>query len=257
VNYTLRMLRAGAVEVPYPEVYWMERFQDWTTLEFQIGVIQAGGKTVVVNTGFPDDIDGISRAWRDYLGERALLRRPDPWKTAPALRSIGLDPSSVDFVLLTPLQLYTTGNLRLFPNAKICVSRRGWIEDIIAPTYPQHVPRSGCISDEDLSWLLGANQANFRLLEDVDEILPGLVCRWAGVHHRSSLLVEVRTASGLAILSDCAFHFANVEEQRPLGIAESIIEAHAVYRDIRARAQHFIPLYDPKVHERYPGGVIA
>lgn len=251
------MLRAGAVEVPHPEVYWMERFQDWTTLEFQIGVIQGGGKTIVVNTGFPDDITGIARAWRDYLGERAVLRRPDEWKTALALRSAGIDPSSVDFVLLTPLQLYTTGNLRLFPNAKICVSRRGWIEDIIEPTYPHHVPRSGCISDEDLSWLLGANQANFRLLEDVEEILPGLVCRWAGVHHRSSLLVEVQTAGGLAILSDCAFHFANVEEQRPLGIAESIIEAHAVYRDIRTRARHFIPLYDPKVHERYPGGVIA
>lgn len=257
MNYTLRMLRAGTIEVPYPEVYWMERFQDWTTLEFQIGVIQGGGKTIVVNTGFADDITGIARAWQDYLGERAVLRRPDQWKTARALRSAGIDPSSVDFVLLTPLQLYTTGNLRLFPNAKICVSRRGWIEDVIAPTYPHHVPRSGCISDEDLAWLLGPNQANFRLLEDLEEISPGLVCRWAGVHHRSSLLVEVQTAGGLAILSDCAFHFANVEEQRPLGIAESIIEAHAVYRDIRARAQHFIPLYDPKIHERYPGGVIA
>lgn len=257
MNYTLRMLRAGAVEVPYPEVYWMERFQEWTTLEFQIGVIQGGGKTIVVNTGFPDDITSIARAWRDYLGERAVLRRPDAWKTAMALGSAGIDASSVDFVLLTPIQLYTTGNLRLFPNAKICVSRRGWIEDIMAPTYPHHVPRPGCISDADLCWLLGENQANFHLLEDAEEILPGLACRWAGVHHRSSLLIEVRTAGGLAILSDCAFHFANVEELRPLGIAESIIEAHAVYRDIRARARHFIPLYDPKVHERYPGGIVA
>ncbi len=235
----------------------MERFQEWTTLEFQIGVIRGNGKTIVVNTGFPDDIAGIARAWRDHLGERALLRRPDAWKTAAALGAAGIAPASVDFVLLTPIQLYTTGNLRLFPNARICVSRRGWIEDIIAPTYPHHVPRPGCISDTDLCWLLGENQANFHLLEDVEQILPGLVCRWAGVHHRSSLLVEVSTADGLAILSDCAFHFANVEELRPLGIAESIIEAHAVYRDIRARATHFIPLYDPKVHVRYPGGVIA
>lgn len=257
MSYTLRMLRAGSVEVPYPEVYWMERFQEWTTLEFQVAVVQGGGRTIVVNTGFPEDISGISRAWRDYLGERAILRRPDTWKTAAALRSVGIEPSAVDFVLLTPLQLYTTGNLRLFPKARICVSRRGWIEDIIAPTYPHHVPRAGCISDEDLHWLLGENQANFHLLEDVEEVLPGLVCRWAGVHHRSSMLVEVQTARGLAILSDCAFHFANVEELRPLGIAESILEAHGVYRDIRARARHFIPLYEPKIHERYPGGVVA
>lgn len=234
----------------------MERFQDWTTLEFQMALIQGGGKTILVNTGFPDDITGISRAWRDYLGERAILRRADAWKTDAALESAGVEPSAVDFVLLTPVQLYTTGNLRLFPKAKICVSRRGWIEDIIAPTYPHHVPRSGCIRDEDLHWLLGENHAQLRLLEDFEEILPGLACRWAGVHHRSSMLIEVQTAGGLAILSDCAFHFANVEQQRPLGIAESIIEAHAVYRDIRSRARYFIPLYDPKLHERYPGGVI-
>ena len=54
-----------------------------------------------------------------------------------------------------------------------------------------------------------------------------------------------------------AFHFANVEEERPLGIAESIIEAHAVYRDIRARARHFIPLYEPRIHQRYPGRIVA
>jgi hypothetical protein len=257
VNYSLRTLRAATVEVPCPEVYWMERFHEWTTLEFQMALIQGGGKTVLVNTGFPDDITGIAKGWRDYLGERAVLRRPDAWKTEAALGAAGVDPASIDLVLITPIQLYATGNLRLFPQAKICVSRRGWIEDIIAPTYPHHVPRQGCISDEDLHWLLGENRANLRLLEDLEEVLPGLVCRWAGVHHRSSLLIEVHTSRGLVILSDCAFHFANVEEMKPLGIAESIIEAYDVYRDIRTRAQHFIPLYEPKIHERYPGGIIA
>lgn len=235
----------------------MERFQEWTTLEFQMAVIQGCGKTILVNTGFPDDIDGIARGWRDYLGERAILRRPEAWKTLPALQSAGIKPADVDLVLITPIQLYTTGNLRLFPRARICVSRRGWVEDIIAPTYPHHVPRAGCIRDEDLSWLLAENHEHFHLLEDVEEVLPGLVCRWAGVHHRSSILVEAQTSRGLVILSDCAFHFANVEQSRPLGIAESIIEAHGVYRDIRARAQHFVPLYEPQIHERYPGGIIA
>jgi hypothetical protein len=257
MNYTLRMLRTGTIEVPYPEVYWMERFDDWTRLEFQIGVIQGGGKIGVVNTGFPEDISTLAKGWRDYLGNRAILERPDAWKTETALQSVGVDPAKVDFVIITPLQLYATGNLRLFPKAEICISRRGWVQDVLAPTYPHHVPRQGCIADEDLFWLLGENEGHLRLLADVEEILPGLTCRWAGVHHRSSMLVEVQTAKGLAILSDCAFHFANVEEQRPLGIAESIIEAHAVYLDIKARADHFIPLYDPLIHQRYPGGIVA
>lgn len=257
MNYNLRLLRTGTVDVPAPEVYWMERFQDWTTLEFQMGLIQGGGKTIVVNTGFPEDIAGLAEAWRAFLGERARLQRPDEWRPQRALPALGVDPAQVDYVVITPLQLYSTGNLRLFPNAKICVSRRGWIEDILAPVYPHHVPRQGCLSDEDLQWLLVANNKNLLLLDDVHELAPGLTCRWAGVHHRSTMLVEVQTNRGLAILSDCAFHFANIEEGRPLGIAESIIEAHAVYADIRRRAGHFIPLYDPLVHQRYPGGVVS
>jgi glyoxylase-like metal-dependent hydrolase (beta-lactamase superfamily II) len=257
MNYTLRMLRTATVEVPYPEVYWMERFQEWTRLEFQIGVLRGGDKTIVVNTGFPEDIGALAKGWREYLGDRAVLQRPEAWKTQAALKAVGVDPTTVDYVLITPLQLYATGNLRLFPKAQICISRRGWVEDIMAPTYPHHVPRQGCISDADLYWLMDDNHKNLRLLDDLEEVLPGLICRWAGVHHRSSMLVEAQTNQGLAILSDCAFHFANVEEQRPLGIAESIIEAHAVYRDIRARARHFIPLYEPLIHQRYPDGIIA
>lgn len=256
MNYSLRMLRSGSVDVPSPEVYWMEAFDEWTTLEFQVGVIQGGGKTAVINTGFPEDIAPIAAGWRDFLGDRAVLERPDDQMIQNALPQIGVDPAEVDYVLITPIQLYTTGNLQRFPNAKICMSRRGWIEDIIAPTYPHHVPRQGCISDADLSWLMFENEGNFRLLDDVEEVLPGITCRWAGVHHRSSMLVEVQTAQGLAIVSDCAFHYANVEEGRPLGIAESIIEAHAVYSDIRKRAQHFVPLYDPEIHRRYPDGII-
>ena len=73
MNYTLRMLRSGTVEVPYPEVYWMERFQDWTRLEFQFGRLQGGGKSIVVNTGFPEDISALAQGWREYLGDRAVL----------------------------------------------------------------------------------------------------------------------------------------------------------------------------------------
>ncbi len=94
-------------------------------------------------------------------------------------------------------------------------------------------------------------------MDDVEEILPGITCKWIGVHHRSSMLIEVNTNAGLVGISDCAFHYSNVEDGRPLGIAESILEAHAAYKYIREQIKIFIPLYDPVVQQRYPGGVIA
>ena len=69
-----------------------------------------------------------------------------------------IKPEDITHVIITPIQLYTTANLHLFKNAKICFSRKGWIEDIIAPSYPHHVPRQGCISDEHLNWLLTRKQ---------------------------------------------------------------------------------------------------
>lgn len=255
--FTIQMLCTAEIEVPSPEVYWMEGFGDWTKLQFQMAVIRAHGKTILVNTGFPENVTALTKAWSDFLGPRAMLKRPHAWRTQALLANEVVDPAEVDYVVVTPIQLYATGCLHLFPNAKFCFSRRGWIEDIIAPTYPHHVPRQGCISDEHLRWLLFENSQNLLLMDDVHELLPGLTCRWVGVHHRSSMLVEVQTARGLVVMSDCAFHFANVEENKPLGIAESIIEAHAAYADIRRRAAVFVPLYDPLVQERFPQGIIS
>ncbi len=255
--FTIQMLRTAEIEVPWPEVYWMEGFADWTRLQFQMAVIRGGGKTILVNTGFPDDVAALTKAWSDFLGPRGTLQRPDAWRTEQLLAGIGVDPKQVTHVVVTPIQLYATGCLHLFPNAKFCFSRRGWLEDLIAPTYPHHVGRQGCISDEHLRWLMFENHANLHLMDDAEEILPGLTCRWVGVHHRSSMLVEVQTARGLVMLSDCAFHYANVEQGKPLGIAESIIEAHAAYADIRRRADLFVPLYDPLVQTRFPNGLIA
>jgi glyoxylase-like metal-dependent hydrolase (beta-lactamase superfamily II) len=257
MNYSIKIIPTAEIEVPFPEVYWMESFQEWTKLQFQIGIIRNEDKLILVNTGFPDDVTAISKAWKDYLGDRAILQRPDSSKMTSILKNENINPDDVTHVVITPVQLYATGNLHLFKNAKICISRKGWIEDIIAPTYPHHVPRQGCISDEHLQWLMGENNTNLFLLDDAHELLPGITCKWIGVHHRSSMIIEITTRSGVVGLSDCAFHYSNVEDSRPLGIAESIIEAHGAYKYIREQIQTFIPLYDPLVQQRHKNGLVV
>jgi glyoxylase-like metal-dependent hydrolase (beta-lactamase superfamily II) len=251
------MISTAEVEVPYPEVYWMESFSQWTKICFQIGIVKSEDKVILINTGFPDDITAIANGWKDYLGDRAILHRPDSSKTIAVLEKVGIKPDDVTHVIITPIQLYTTGNLHLFKNARICFSRKGWIEDIIAHTYPHHVSRQSCITDQHLNWLMNENNINLVLMNDIHEILPGLSCKWIGVHHRSSMLVEINTACGLVGISDCAFHYSNVEDERPLGIAESIIEAHAAYKYIREKTKIFIPLYEPLVQKRYEDGIIS
>lgn len=257
MHYSARIFRTAGIDVPAPEVFWMERFAEWTRLEFLCGVFQGGGKTVVLNTGFPSEIAGLAAAWKDFLGERAVLTRPDGEKPQNFLPAAGIDPAEVDYVLISPIQLYATGNLRMFTKAKFCFSKRGWIEDLIAHDYPHHVPRQGCISDEDFLWLMGEANDRLLLLEDEHELLPGLRTRWVGAHHRSSFATEVDTDKGTVIFSDAAFHLENFEKRIPIGIAESIIENQAAYAYFAKKADILVPLYDPANFTRFQNGIIA
>ena len=59
------------------------------------------------------------------------------------------------------------------------------------------------------------------------------------------------------IASDAFFRYENVEQNRPLGINESMEEALVAYDRIRREADILLPLYDPRVFERHPGGRVA
>ena len=170
-----------------------------------------------------------------------------------ALARIGLKPGDIDFVLITPLQAYATGNIPLFTKAEVCVSRRGWIEDFHAPKYHMHIPRKLRIPDDVLHYLEITAPGRLRLLEDEEEVLPGIRAFWTGVHHRSSMAYVIDSAKGNVVVSDCFFKYRNVESMIPLGIMESLEECMRAYERIRKEAGILLPLYDPLVPERLSG----
>jgi hypothetical protein len=198
----------------------------------------------------------MNEAWKGFAGPRCQLKRTEDERPLNALARLGVAPEQVDHILLTPLQAYATSNISLFTNAKICFSRRGWIEDIVAPLPHLHVPRPLCIPDESLEFILFKAWDRVRLLEDEEEVFPGVRSWWAGTHHRSSMVYTIETAVGTVMAGDCAFKYENLDGH-PLGIAESIIEGEKTYRRIRKEAAIFLPLYDPAIQARYPGGHVA
>lgn len=246
----------GQADVPGPEVFWMSHWGQWETLFFYMVLIQGEGVTAVINTGPPRDLTELNQRWRAFAGDRCQMLRTEDELPERALASAGIKPDDVTHVLLTPLQAYATANIPLFRNAQICVSRRGWIEDIVARPDWLHVPRELCISDDGLRYLLFDARDRLRLLDDSEEVVPGIDAWWAGTHHRSSMVFNVATREGVVAAGDCAFKYQNVEGH-PLGIAESLAEGHTAYLRIKRTSDHFIPLYDPEVLTRYPGGVIA
>jgi glyoxylase-like metal-dependent hydrolase (beta-lactamase superfamily II) len=235
----------------------MSHWNEWYTLHFYMTVIQGGGKTAIVNTGPPSDLVPLNEVWRHFAGDRCQMQRAEAERPIAALASIGLTPAEVDYVLITPLQAYATANIHLFKNATVCLSKRGWIEDYHVPKWPMHIPRELRIPDEVITYLQFEAPEKLRLLDDEDQILPGLRAWWAGVHHRSSMAYAVDTDKGTVVITDAVFKYGNVEDNHPLGIMESMDECFRTYDRLRREAAIVVPIYDPDVVERYPGGVIA
>jgi glyoxylase-like metal-dependent hydrolase (beta-lactamase superfamily II) len=256
-KYNIQLLKMGECEVAGPEVFWMSHWNDWVKLFFWMVVVRGNGKTAIINTGPPADLTELNERWSGGFGERGKLVRQESERPLNALASLDIRPEDVDYVLITPLQIYATANIQHFKNAEVCISKRGWIEDFHAEKFPMHVPRKLRVSDETLQYLVFEANHKLRLLEDEDEILPGLRCFWAGVHHRSSMCYVIDTANGRVAVSDCVFKYQNFEEGEPLGIQESLEEYYVTCARIRRASDIFIPLYEPDVLKRFPGGKIG
>ncbi len=257
-SYSVQAFRLGDYWVPGSEVTWMENWTGRDLLINTIFLIRGGGKNILVNTGAPQDLTELNNAWHDFFGfDEAMITRTGDEYPQKALERVGLKPEDIDMVIITPIQIYATANITMFPNATICINRRGWIEDWCAPTYHLHVPRHLRLPREQNDYLQNEGWEKLCLMDDEHEILRGLSAFWVGGHHRSSIAVKVNTSRGQVIISDCCFTYANIEQDKYLGVMESMPEIHHAYKRIREEADIVLPLYEPEIFERFPDGVVA
>ena len=258
MQYRVRAFNCGTFGVPGPEVYWMSHWDRREEMNVILYLVQGGGHNILINSGPPQDLTTLNQAWLAAFGfPEAQIRRAPDQLPQQILASEGLSEDTISTIIVTPLQAYTTANLHRFKNARICISRKGWIEDFQAPTYHLHVPRHLRIPPEVNHYLQNEGWEKVRLLADEEQVLPGIRVFWAGVHHRSSLAVCIDTARGTVLITDCFFKYGNLEEGHYLGVMESMQEADATWKRIRKEADIVASIYDPEVFHRHPGGILA
>ena len=120
--YTVQILKMGQCQVRGPEVYWMDRWDDWEDLYFYMVVVRGEGKVIVINTGPPKDLTSLNARWTSAFGARGALVRREEESPEMALGRLDIVPGDVDFVLITPLQAYAVGNILL--TLRIHIARR-------------------------------------------------------------------------------------------------------------------------------------
>jgi hypothetical protein len=244
-TFSINVIKTGESEVPAPEVYWMEGWNQWEKLSFHALLLRNSKMTFLINTGLPPDLSERNKAMIDFGGDRCIFKPNDIHKE---LKHLGVEPSDVNGISFTPLQDYTTGGIPLFNNAKIYLDRRGWTEDIVAPHGKKHQPRNLFIPEQNLHYLLFDAWNRVVLFDSMISysIAPGLRVTWVGCHHRSSLAFQISTRSGNVIFSDCSFKRRNLESDIPIGIAENTLECLDAYSRFRGSGT-FLSAYDPEI----------
>jgi hypothetical protein len=242
---------------PGYEIYWMDLHAAPEPLVLVSLVIRAGNNVVLVNCGpDPSQLPPAPSGDPMATAQHVLESRPEE-HLETALAVLDLTPADITHVICTPFQIYSLGNLLKLTNAEICLSRTGWI-DFHAPRWKQHPhdKRWSCIPEEVLVGLVTHAWPRVRLVGD-EEIVPGVETFWTGVHHRASLAVKIESAAGTIIAGDAFMRVENITRRHPIGINESMEEALIAYDRIAREADIIVPLYDPGVWDRHPGGRIA
>jgi glyoxylase-like metal-dependent hydrolase (beta-lactamase superfamily II) len=259
-THSVQFFKVAQMDVPGPEVFWMDSWGEWERLYFLMGVIHdVDGGVALINSGPPENLDPWNEYWGTLGGEEIdtrMLVEPEERPLA-ILKKLGMKPKDVKHIFITPMQAYANGNLHLFPNATYHVSRRGWIEDIFAPPHKLHVPRFFFMSDDLMKYLLFEANDRVHLVGEEEEICDGIRIFWSGVHHRASQAICVDTEMGTLAATDSLFKYPNYEDHKPLGIQESMEEYNNLCDRLRREVDIVIPLYEPEVLNRFKDGKIG
>lgn len=255
-TYGITAIKVGAEYGPAVSVYWNDRLTDFCELYYYVVVLSNDKRTVLINTGLPDDISGFERfvqAWHPAC----RITRTEQERTVNALERASVNPECVEIVVLTPLTVYTTGQLGLFPNATFAVNRKGWIDFWAPRPNAPKLPLDITIARDSRIYLADQALDRVRPLDDEDTVCPGIQVFWTGGHHVSSMAIRVATSKGVVVIGDCFFTYDNLEKNIPIGWQENLQEIYAAYDRIRREADIAVPLYDPEVLKRFPDGKIA
>jgi glyoxylase-like metal-dependent hydrolase (beta-lactamase superfamily II) len=211
-------------------------------LDYFVWAIVGQERTFVLDTGFDSSMAGRR--------QRQLLR-----PVGEGLKMIGIDPGSVQDVILSHMHFDHCGNHDLFPQARYHVQEAEMA--YCTGRCMCHSLLRHPFEYEDVASVLSKlfnGRVDFH--DGASEIAPNLTVHRVGGHSRGLQVVRVLTRRGWVVLGSDASHFyANFEQNRPFPVVESVtdmLDGYDTMRRLATSGQHIIPGHDPLVLERYP-----
>lgn len=211
-------------------------------LDYFVWAVVGDKRTFVVDTGF--DQAGAEKRGR-------VITRP----IADGLRAVGVDPATVEDVLITHMHYDHAGNRELFPRARYhlqdremayCTGRCMCHRILNRPFEPDDVARM----------VHRVFEGRVAFHDGDAEVASGVSLHWVGGHTDGLQCVRVHTAQGwLVLASDAAHLYANMEQRRPFPAVYNVgdmMEGFKRLYSLADRPELVVPGHDPDVLRRFP-----
>jgi len=211
-------------------------------LDYFVWAIVGEDRTVILDTGF--DADMARKRGREFL-------RPP----RDGLLAIGVDPASVQDVVISHMHYDHAGNPDLFPNATYHLQDREMA--FCTGRCMCHAQLRRSFEPDDVSAMVRRLFAGRVCFHDGDgAVAPGVTVHHVGGHTAGLQVMRVKTARGWVVLAADASHFyANFMEMRAYATVYNVgdmLEGFAAVKRLAASPHHVIPGHDPLVLQRYP-----
>lgn len=211
-------------------------------MDYYFWVIRDGARTTLIDTGFsPAAGDRRRRAW---------------WTTpADALPTVGIDPASVDAIVVTHGHWDHTGNVHQFPQAQIVISRAEY--DFWTSPMARRSQFVTHAEADEIAYLQRADaEGRLTLITGQHTLVDDIELIEVGGHTPGQLIVSVPTATGTVVLASDAVHFyEEVERDRPFAVVTDLPAMYRAYDLLAGLAARpgtsLVAGHDPLVRTRF------
>lgn len=211
-------------------------------LDYFVWVLRSGERTILVDTGFDDR-------------EATRRNRPIQRDSATAVAALGIDPETIDDVIITHLHYDHAGGLARFPNATFHL-QEAEMAYACGPCMA-HATLNVAYAPDDICEMVRRIYSGRVAFHAGDAaIAPGVTVHLIGGHTRGLQAVRVKTRSGwLCLASDASHYYENFLQEKVFPLVVDLGDMLSGFRRIRDLASMpglVIPGHDPLVGDLFP-----